>query len=379
MHTLRVSNFAQIRSAEISFGDLTVLVGAQGSGKSLLLQLFKLGLDAAEIVPALRDAGHFTTDKNELLDVYFGQGMRHSWRTTTSVKLDRKTLDPDRIARSRPTAKEGGVFYIPAHRALLLADGWPAPFLKLSADTPAVARLFSQNLFSLFGNPRDTRLFPVERRLKKTYRDLIDRAVFHGGQVVLDKKALRKRLELRFGDARLPFMTWTAGQREFAPLLLGLYHLLPPRKLRKRKEIDWVVIEEPEMGLHPHALVVVMLLVLDLLWRGYRVIITTHAPLVLDTVYAVQKFQELEAEAKLLPPAFGLKNSQAIASVMRAALEKEYRTYFLRFDEQLVDAVDISELDPFAESGDEAGWGGLTGFSSRFGEAVAAAVAEFED
>ncbi len=67
-------------------------------------------------------------------------------------------------------------------------------------------------------------------------------------------------------------MTWTAGQREFTPLTLGLYHLLPSVKLRKREETDWVVLEEPEMGLHPQAVTVVMLLVLELLWRGYRVV-----------------------------------------------------------------------------------------------------------
>ena len=40
-----------------------------------------------------------------------------------------------------------------------------------------------------------------------------------------------KRLNLIHGESRLPFMTWTAGQREFTPLLLGLYHLLPSRKV----------------------------------------------------------------------------------------------------------------------------------------------------
>ena len=54
-------------------------------------------------------------------------------------------------------------------------------------------------------------------------------------------------------------MTWTAGQREFTPLLLGLYHLLPPRKLLKQPHIEWVIVEEPEMGLHPQAITVFLL------------------------------------------------------------------------------------------------------------------------
>lgn len=72
---LVVRNFAQVRDATIEFGDLTVLVGPQGSGKSLILQLFKLAIDRPEIVQALVDAGHDVKDRSDFLDVYFGQGM----------------------------------------------------------------------------------------------------------------------------------------------------------------------------------------------------------------------------------------------------------------------------------------------------------------
>jgi energy-coupling factor transporter ATP-binding protein EcfA2 len=375
--TVRVENFAQIRDATIEFGDLTVLVGPQGSGKSLVLQLFKLALDAPEILSALHDAGHTVDTADEILDVYFGQGMHHGWREETRVTIGNKPLMPSKLpSRSRRSKAMRGanMFYIPAHRATLLADGWPSPFAKLNADTPAIARLFSQNLFSLFGDPRDTELFPVPRRLKEEYRTAIDDAVFHGGRVQLDKETLRKRLELRFGEARLPFMTWTAGQREFTPLLLGLYHLLPARRTRKVPEIDWVVIEEPEMGLHPRAISVVMLLVLDLLWRGYRVILSTHAPLVLDVVFAIRKMQEHAAKPSLLCKAFGITANKSTKQVMRAALDKSLRTFAMNFDGDSVVARDISGLDPSAADPIEAGWGGLTSFSSNFNAIVAEAV-----
>jgi hypothetical protein len=56
---------------------------------------------------------------------------------------------------------------------------------------------------------------------------------------------------------------------------------------------------------------------------------------------------------------------------------KDYRVHLLAFDgDGKVRAQDISGLDPSADNESEAGWGGLTGFSSRFGEAVRAAVNE---
>lgn len=317
-------------------------------------------------------------DPTELLEAYFGQGMRSAWRENTHVKVTGRRVDPSRFeARSRD--EQPKIFYIPAHRALLLAEGWPAPFLKLGADTPAVARLFSQNLFSLFANPRNAELFPVEGRLKKEYRDAIDDAVFHGGQVRLGKEGLRKRLELRFGATRLPFMTWTAGQREFTPLLLGLYHLLPSQAVSKRSGIDWVIIEEPEMGLHPQAISVVMLLVLDLLWRGYRVILSTHAPLVLDVMFTLRVLQAHGGIPDQLYDAFGIKKSQQTRKVMKDALKKSYRTFYLHFDEGgRVVSRDISALDPSSPEEDEAEWGGLTKFSSSFNAAIAEAVSRGE-
>lgn len=374
MHQLEVANFAQVQDAKIEFGNLTVLVGPQATGKSLLLQWLKVSIDIGEIVYALKEAGQDVSSSTSLLDLVFGEGMSAGWVEGSSrVTFDRKVVDPSSWTRGHKRKESGKVFFIPAHRALLLVEGWPAPFLKLNADTPVVARLFSQNLYQRFSGRRASALFPVDRILKEQYRQLIDRAVFHGGSVGLEKQGLKYRLQLSYEEGvHLPFMTWTAGQREFTPLLLGLYHVLPPRKAKKRPEIDWVVIEEPEMGLHPEAIAVFMLLVLDLLWRGYRVVISTHSPLVLDIVWAIRQIARNKGEAKLLCDAFSVNRSGPLIKVMNHALNSTYRVFFLEEDSgtHKVQARDISELDPGSERPEEANWGGLTGFSSRFGDAV---------
>jgi hypothetical protein len=380
MTTLEVRNFAQIEHARIEFGDLTVLVGPQATGKSLLLQWLKVGLDAGEVVPALREAGHDVRNAENLIDLVFGEGMRGAWHgTSTQVSLNGKSLSPVSWMKGLRRKDEGEVFFIPAHRALLLAEGWPAPFLKLNADTPVVARLFSQHLYHRFSGRQAAALFPVGRILKEQYRGLIDRAVFHGGRVDLEKEGLRYRLRISFeAGVHLPFMTWTAGQREFTPLLLGLYHVLPPRKQKKLPGVNWVVIEEPEMGLHPTAISVVMLLVLDLLWRGYKVVLSTHSPLVLDTVWAIRRMAETKARWQLLRDAFKLQGTGALKHVISHALDASYRVYFLDIDKssQRVTSRDISSLDPDATTDQEATWGGLTEFSSRFGDAVRRAANE---
>ncbi len=372
---LSIRNFGQIGDAELEFGDLTVIVGAQGTGKSLALQWLKTAMDGKQIVSALREAGQ-RAEPGVLIDLIFGVGMGTAWRSDSEILLDGAKIEPKSISRLG-NGKERA-FFIPAHRSMLISDGWAAPFQKLTSDTPVVARIFSQNLFDRFSARGGDQLFPVPRLLKQEYRKLIDSAVFHGGSIALELDPQHaKRLKLTHDKAGLPFMTWATGQREFTPLLLGLYHLLPRTKKRKQPEIEWVIVEEPEMGLHPQALTVFLLLVLDLLWRGYRVVLSTHSAHVLTAIWMLRRLKEHNARWQLVCQGFDVTQTQSMKKVAEAALHKSYSVHLLKFDSDgRVRSKNISNLDPGSDDENEAAWGGLTGFSSRFGEAVRAAVNE---
>jgi predicted ATP-binding protein involved in virulence len=349
MARLCIQDFAHLCDVDIDFGHLTLLVGAQASGKSLSLQWLKAALDGKHVARSLEDAGHSIGDDASLL-ARRGRG--------------------DGAAR---------VLYVPAHRAMLISDGWAQPFQRLGPDTPVVARLFSQRLFELFRpSQKGEPFFPRDRVLKKEYRDLIDGAVFHGGRIELrEDEARARRLRLLHGGMELPFMTWTSGQREFTPLLLGLYSVLPNRKQAKDAEVEWIVIEEPEMGLHPEAISVVLLLCLELLHRGYRVVVSTHSPLVVSAVWMLRRLREEEAGPALVCSAFGVNCSPALKRVAASALDEKKRlaTYLMRIEEDgRVVSKDISSLDPGSEDDDESGWGGLSGFGSRFADTVRQAV-----
>ncbi len=374
---LSIQNFAHLERLDLTFGDLTVLVGPQGAGKSLALQWLKVAMDGRQLVDALRDAGHPVDRPEVLIDLIFGNGMAPAWRDgETEVVLDRRVITPRSMGRAGDGSET--LFFVPAHRSMLISDGWASPFQKLSSDTPAVARLFSQNLFDQFSGKDAGTLFPVEKRLKKEIRNKIDAAVFHGGKVGIEEdRQHARRLRLTHGEMHLPFMTWTAGQREFTPLLLGLYHLLPSTQERKRSSTHWVVIEEPEMGLHPQAVTAVMLLVLDLMWRGYRVVLSTHSPHVLTMLWMMRQLKERKASWKRVCQAFDVQNQAQMKTLAEAALLKDYRAHVLEFNGSgKVTSADISRLDPGSDDEQVAGWGGLTYYSSRFGDVVREAVNE---
>src|SRR5712692_7626076 len=379
MRTLNIQNLGQIKDANLTFGDLTVLVGPQATGKSIALQLLKLIVDAGQVQDEMNRYGLDWEHKlPEFLDVYFGEGMRSIWREgSTSVEWKGRSVDLPQIARRKRRSKEETLFFIPAQRVLALRDGWPRPFTDYTPGDPFAVREFSEKLRVLveqeFGASGD--LFPQERRLKREFRDLLERHVFSNFHLKVDKFRSQKRLVLGPGETReaLPYMVWSAGQREFVPLLLGFYWLMPPTKVSTRDDIKWVVLEELEMGLHPRAIAVVLLLVLELVARGYRVCLSTHSPQVLEAVWALKHLKANHAGASSLLEIFEAPNTQSMRRLADTVMEKTINVFY--FDRDKGKTTDISELDPSAEEEGLSGWGGLSEFSGRANRAVARAAA----
>lgn len=372
MKRLTLKNIGQIKQADITFGDLTVIVGPQASGKSISLQWLKLMCDTGLVQRKLHTYGlDYDGDVGEFLDVYFGEGMRSIWSKDSAVAVDGKAIDlPRKLARQQ-VGNEESVFLIPAQRVMSLANGWPRPFTDYKAGDPFAVRSFSEALRQMM--EREFRgegpLFPRANRLKSGYRSLLQSSVFGNFSLSVDKVQSQKRLVLGQGGSKLPYMVWSAGQREFVPLLLGLYWLMPPAAVARRNGIEWVVIEEPEMGLHPRAISIVLLIVLELMQRGYKVCISTHSPQVLEMVWALDALRKNKGHPSDLLDLLGAP--QSLKQVAKAAMTKRTKVYYFASGES---TVDLSDLNVGSAQTVEATWGGLLEFSDRANDAVARAV-----
>lgn len=375
---LTVTRLGPIQQADIEFGDLTVLVGPQASGKSVLLQTLKLILDHSAVASLLRKQGYDWLGKSSrFLEMFFGEGMDNLWSDATKITwkgkpVSIKSLVPRRVRAAARTS----LFYVPAHRVLTLKNGWPRHFGDYSPGDPYVVQDFSEQLRLLMeaGLGSGGAIFPQLGRLAEATRKLLQRGIFGDFELKLDRGGHQKRLVLQRGKEKaLPFMVWSAGQREFSPLLLGLYQLMPGGKVSRRKGVDWVVLEEPEMGLHPRAITAVLFLVLELMNRGYRVCLSTHSPHVLDMVWALRVFIERkgapENVLKLFDVPANLKNTE----IAKTALTKSLKVYCFNRDHQKT--VDISGLNPDSDKPEEVNWGGLTEFTARASDVVADFIA----
>jgi energy-coupling factor transporter ATP-binding protein EcfA2 len=391
MTRLQLENLGQIKSADIEFGDLTLFVGPQASGKSIILQLIKLLLDSKSILQTIDENGYdwqngddnWQQQQTNFIEFYFGGGMGSLWQEGTNISFAQKTIQLDQLLQIKKPYPEK-LFFVPAQRVLAIDNGWPRAFTNFEIGDPYVIRYFSERLRVLMQRHlrgKDSAIFPQKGVLGKALRKTIDSSIFHGDRVELNTTEMRKRIQLNMNGDQLSFMAWSTGQREFIPLLLGLYWLMPvsttSQKPDKRLDIDWVVIEEPEMGLHPQAILSVIFICLDLLNRGYRLIISTHSPTLLEAVWAIQVLKENNLGAQYLFQLFDLPVSQLTESLFENILENK-RTSIYYFDRQNdgITVKDISSLDPFESDPNIAEWGGLTSFSSRASEVISQAIQE---
>jgi hypothetical protein len=383
MKTLELKSFGPILGGQVEFGDLTVLVGPQASGKSLFVQMYKAIKDAGAIRAELEQYGFDWRRRNDpipdFLNVYFGIGMQSLWRERVRVLADGKPLDfRRRVARPPSGASTAEtVFLVPAQRVLALQDGWPRPFRGYAAEDSYCLRSFSEAIRKLMEG--DWRAISYgHHRLEPELRRLVDNGVYPGVSLTTFSFGVRKQIILVTDDRELlRYNAWSAGQREFTPLLLAIYSLVPPGRAARLGAIDTIVVEEPEAGLHPRAIMSFSLLVLDLLDRGYRLILSTHSPVILDIVWAIRELRSVgeRAAVSALKEIFGIRRlDEKIRRVFAGALRKEYRTYHFGRSAGGVNVLDISSLDPGDKNPDVSGWGGLSGFSGDTADIVGRAL-----
>ncbi len=371
---VHLKNVGPILEADVSLGDLTVLVGPQATGKSVFLQILKLCYDYPAIQAEFRRFNiDWQNDPRNFFELYFGDGMGGVWSEASELLFDDKHWNLAAVAGSAGRRKKDEhLFFIPAQRVLSLRDGLTRPFTDYRAGDPFVLREFSERLHILVQNEfgKDPALFPKANRLNASLREPLIEHVFGGFDLKVDAEKFQKRIVLSDPESGkpLPYLVWSAGQREFVPLLLGLYWLLPAAKVSRRGALSWVVIEELEMGLHPKAMSATMALVLELLARGYRVVLSTHSPHVLDVVWALRFLQDHDGQAKDVLDIFGLTPNGKTSKLAKAALSADLKVHYFRRN---APTVDISALDPGSESAEMAGWGGLTEFSGHVGDVVA--------
>lgn len=390
INRFKVTNLGPIAEADVEFGDLTILTGPQATGKTLFLETFNL---LSEDILLAIDTNHLKND-DEIVDFFYGDNMHSiiSEKTKILVGYDKQPISllyffqhlKERLAlgnedynnkyslnkfelHSIPQIidaqkKLSAVFYtliganiifIPAQRSLALSEGrikTPEDFV----NSPYILRKFSNYLQDYVKNFGDdilnssTHVYELIRNAKINMR----------------RSAGSLRLEMTINKQTVPYMAWSTGQRELTPLLMALDYFT----LIKKGE--FIVIEEPELGLHPRAIIEFMLTVLKIMQKGTKVIISTHSSTPLDFVWTIKHLKEKGAKPTELAKMFDFKIKDK--TVFDNLFDKTFKTYYFAPDKKTkkVYSKDISSLDVYSEDEDIATWGGMSLSADRAGSIV---------
>jgi energy-coupling factor transporter ATP-binding protein EcfA2 len=136
---------------------------------------------------------------------------------------------------------------------------------------------------------------------------LLERKIL-GGSVDFSTPEPEPGRELFFqptGGVKLVIPAVSSMVKELAPLVLYLRYLAEPGEL--------IVIDEPEMNLHPKAQVQLTELLAMLVNAGLRVLITTHSPYIVDHLVNLLKAAETE-DKEAIREKFYLKRTEAFIS-----------------------------------------------------------------
>ncbi|MCX7999108.1 MAG: ATP-binding protein [Leptospiraceae bacterium] len=383
--SLELKNFAMIQRLDIVEGDLNFFVGEQGTGKSLVLQLIKLLKDKNHIRKTLEQYGFTWRNAEQNLNLYYGEGMSKIWKKETEIKFNKEVITEKYIQPKKGEEyqkSEETVFYVPAQRVMCLEDGWPKYFTSYTSSTPYVMRYFSETLRQLLEEilsaSSSVNLFPISNRLAVPTRKPIEENIYNSNSLTIESQGSKKNVRMKVQvdsneDSFIPFMTWSAGQKEFFPLLLALYWLCPPSKVARKEKITTVIIEEPEMGLHPSAIHAVFVQILELLSRGYKVYVSTHSANFLEYLWAVKHIRQAkksETKEKAFAKLTRLKRGQPKSKEIFATIEKDFKVYYFHKENSVVQVKDISELDVEKEDDSISEWGSLLLLSKQVSEIV---------
>ena len=333
MSRLRIKNFSCIEEADIEIANLTLLIGPQASGKSVIAKLIyffkeifanqeyyynlnssldtlkeKIVKEFSELFPpsawgnkifslnfehkeffivlerkssktnnlSIIFSKEFSETYNLILD-FFKQYITQS--SPITAHLDRQAIIEASFQRKTKESIAGGAFFIPAGRSFFttLSKGLDV-FNNLDSVTRDFGKIFVRTLENSIAN--QYKLFQTS--YQKQFRDNI-----LGGEIKRDKNGGNY---LTTADGRnIPFAFLSSGQQELLPLWLVLEDLYAFNQVKKNGSELLLFIEEPEAHLFPSAQAKLTEYIASLTGEDKngntnKIFITTHSPYILAQV-----------------------------------------------------------------------------------------------
>lgn len=319
---LRLEGYKSFRDEEVSFGDITVLLGANGAGKSNLVSFFRmLGFLSTGALQefigrsgqsdSLLYGGRKTTPQLRAELEFSGRDRSTNERTVTSYRMRLGDAAPDTLIFLAERAIFHRVGFASPHESILGAGHRESRLKEKGREGDATCRVLLRLLSECRGyqfhdtspqaNIRKSRyiedaeylrddggnlapyLYALQEVRPDCYRRIVDviRLVFPAfGDFNLSPSVI---------DSRRILLNWREKDRSdyvFGPHQLSdgtlRFMALATLLLQPRERLpNVIVLDEPELGLHPYAISVLAGLVRSVATK-VQVVLATQSPRLVD-------------------------------------------------------------------------------------------------
>ena len=344
MRTLRVTNFSCITDAVLELGNLTVIVGPQASGKSVLCKLtyFFMNLlrDQVTVIAESKNIEGFKDRIRESFIEWFPVSAWGERVFNLSFEAGRYTIKLTRTSHNSKAKDNFRITLSPAfeqffgdlsnsfqkiveksggsendytaeygYQVFLLSEEAKKRQVALLGDddfdfqsfVPAGRAFFTSMGKTVLAFEHGDALDPLMRSFASSYTSLKQFMSQNRSSIHFDDDALVRTLiggeiwlngskeYVRTSDSRkIPFSALSSGQQEILPLLLTLFPSGKSAFRRGRKQSvskRFVYIEEPEAHLFPSAQSVLVSSLVSLMPSSVGdMVLTTHSPYVLAKI-----------------------------------------------------------------------------------------------
>lgn len=400
---LSVTDFSCIKSADLALAPLTILIGPQASGKSVISKLvhffYGLLLDQFQSIEDLQSVEEFKGQVKQrfkewfpvdawgntkfciefsagdyqvrLTRVQYNESLGENMRVWFSPFFEKQYKDAlstfSAVVQKRGEASDiefDAFWKIRETGIAVLRQHLKEDFLEVQTFIPAARSFFTSvgktivafeqgrvldpltmRFGRLFANVRERSASPAISLMRRKVPWLDPISSVMGGEIVIQ----RDREYLKTEDGRkIPLSAMSSGQQELMPLIM----MIRARSASFRRQRQLITIEEPEAHLFPaaqSALVETFTAMLAASSGSASLLITTHSPYVLAKINNVVKAHQVahgksEPEQKRVArivPVRSWLNPKRLAAY---ALHDGYLAAINDNDEKLIDAVYLDEV-----------------------------------
>lgn len=370
---LVVRNFGSIHEADITPRDLTVFVGPQATGKSLIAQLLffmmymehvgnfdttqsddarKTIIQALESWFGIHELSLYTS--NDTLVSWHPDTMNESTKQEVSWNAGQPTIN--KVLEQRIQSISASMdrnfekvqhIYIPSGRSLYsyLPPYLSAkPLLRIKQEWPDYMLSFYEQLgFCVANLGRSQIPYTQGQQNNGKHADTTTFLLQHIKRIIKGNiHYTNDSVALTIGDKVFYAQAFAAGQMEIWP-----FFTIVQDGFISDQRLQYVVFEEPEAHLHPGAQRMVMEMIAVLVNYGVRFVITTHSPYLL---YALNNFLMANTVQNAGHPLDSPNTPQTILKPEQVAAYRFSDDGIVRsiFDSE-VDLIDATELEKVAD------------------------------